>query len=128
MQPSGIPLHLGRLGRFAVSGLGATGLHVLVALSLIDLWLTPPPVANGIAFCLATAFSYLVNTLWSFNAKLAKTTLFRFITVSFVGLGLSIGLAWVAEFIGWPPLGGIALVVCVVPAVSFVMHSIWTYR
>lgn len=120
--------HLGRLGRFALTGLGSTLLHVLVALALIDGLLTPPPSANCVAFCLATAFSYVVNTRWSFNTRLHKTNLFRYLIVSLVGLGLSISLAWVAELAGWPPLGGIALVVCVVPVAGFAMHNFWTYR
>lgn len=117
-----------RLSRFSLTGLAATGLHTLVALTLIEQASAAPPLANGIAFCFATGLSYLMNTLWSFNAQLHKTTLFRYIAVSFLGLGLSISLAWFAEAWGWPPLGGIALVVCVVPAVSFVLHHQWTYR
>lgn len=120
--------HLVHLGRFAITGLGATGVHVVIALALIELWGAPPPVANGVAFCVATAFSYVANTWWSFNARLHSKTLIRFLIVSLVGLGLSMSLAWVAELAGWPPLGGIGLVVCVVPLVSFALHSLWTYR
>lgn len=128
MTPSALHRHLGRFGRFAITGLGATGVHVVVALTLINLWLTSPPIANGIAFCIATAFSYVANTRWSFNARLHSKTLARFIIVSLVGLCLSMSLALIAEQAGWPPLGGIALVVCIVPGVSFVLHSQWTYR
>lgn len=123
-----ITAHARRLVRFSVTGVGSTLLHTLVALGMITGLNTAPPWANGIAFCVATVFSYLTNTLWSFSAPLHGQNLRRFITVSAIGFLLAMGLAWVAELAGWPPLGGIALVVCVVPAVSFVLHSLWTYR
>lgn len=120
--------HVRRLLRFGIAGVGSTVLHTLVALGLINGISTAPPWANGIAFCVATVFSYLVNTLWSFSAPLHGQNLRRFLIVSAIGFFLAMGLAWFAELVGWPPLGGIALVVCVVPAVSFLLHSLWTYR
>lgn len=123
-----ISAHARRLLRFGVTGLGSTLLHALVALGLITWLTTAPPLANGLAFCVATVFSYLVNTLWSFSAPLHGQNLRRFLTVSAIGFLLAMGLAWLAELVGWTPLVGIALVVCVVPAVSFVLHSLWTYR
>lgn len=123
-----ISTHTRRLLRFGVTGAGTTLLHAGVALVLITELAAKPPLANGIAFCVATVFSYLVNTLWSFSAPLHGQNLRRFLMVSSMGFLLAMSLAWLAELWGWPPLGGIALVVCVVPAVSFGLHSLWTYR
>ena len=126
-----MPRHLEygrRLSRFIVTGLGSTLLHAVVALTLIDDFHSAPPAANGIAFCLATVFSYVVNTLWSFSAYLHGKNLRRFLGVSVIGFFLAMGLAWVAEFLGWPPIAGVGLVVVVVPGLSFLMHNGWTYR
>lgn len=120
--------HARRLLRFGLTGLGSTLLHSLVALTLIALWHSPPPAANGVAFVVATVFSYVVNTLWSFSAPLHGRNLTRFLVVSGVGFLLAITLAWLAELMGWSPIAGIALVVVVVPGVSFGLHSLWTYR
>lgn len=117
-----------RLGRFIVTGLGSTLLHTATALLLIDHWKASPPVANGIAFSIATLFSYVVNTLWSFSTTVAGRNLQRFLVVSVIGLLLATGLAWIAESIGWPPIAGIAMVVAVVPITSFALHRLWTYR
>lgn len=117
-----------RLIRFAVTGVGSTLLHAAVALSLISGLTISPPLANGLAFSVATVFSYLANTLWSFSAPLHGKNLQRFLGVSTLGFFLATALAWFAESWGWSALAGITLVVCVVPAVSFVLHSQWTYR
>jgi putative flippase GtrA len=126
---SGLPLiYSQRLARFAVTGVGSTLVHTGVALLLINVMARTPPLANGVAFCVATIFSYVVNTRWSFSAPLEGQNFRRFITVAAVGFLLAVALAWVAEAVGWPPIAGIGLVVCVVPIVSFILHSVWTYR
>ncbi|NJD07397.1 MAG: GtrA family protein, partial [Methylococcaceae bacterium] len=89
---------LRRIARFGISGLLVTGLHVAVAVAFIRLILPDPPLANGVAFTVATLFSYLINTLWSFSSRLHGRTLARFAVVSLIGCGLSVGLSWLAEF------------------------------
>ena len=49
------PPWFGRLLRFGATGLVATGIHVLVAVTLIAGWRTPPYLANAVAFLTATA-------------------------------------------------------------------------
>lgn len=122
------PVFRQSLGRFALTGVGATALHTVVALGLISQLNTSPPLANGVAFCVATIFSYVVNTLWSFSAAPAKRNFWRFLVVALIGLLLAMGLAWLAEQLHWPPIAGIALVVAIVPTFSFLLHRLWTYR
>lgn len=114
--------------RFAASGLLVTATHILVADGLIRLVLPVPPLANGLAFVVATAFSYTINTLWSFSRPLHRRTLFRFVLVSCVGLGLAVGVSGIAHYLQFHYMYGIALVVATVPPVTFLLHSVWTYR
>ncbi|MGZ8190810.1 MAG: GtrA family protein [Methylococcaceae bacterium] len=114
--------------RFTISGLLVTGLHVLVAVGFIRLLTTAPPIANGIAFVVATIFSYTINTLWSFSSPLHKRNLLRFVLVSLVGCLLSMTVSSVALYYGLGYLYGIGLVTLVVPPVTFVLHNYWTYR
>lgn len=117
-----------RFGRFILSGMLATVLHVLIASSLIELLGFSPPAANGCAFATATIASYLINTLWSFSSRLHGRTALRFGITSVAGLLLSVSISATAEFLHWHYLYGIAAVVCLVPPVTFLLHHFWTYR
>jgi putative flippase GtrA len=106
----------------------ATGVHVLVAVAFIRIVLPAPSIANGVAFVVATIFSYLVNTMWSFSSPLHGRNLLRFCVVALVGLSLAMMISGAAQHYGLHYLWGIFFVVLVVPPVTFLLHSFWTYR
>jgi putative flippase GtrA len=114
--------------RFGVSGALATGVHVAVAVALISRLHVLPPVANSVAFACATLWSYLLNTLWSFSSSLAVATLGRFAVVSLGGVMLTGLVSRGMQFVSDSPWLGIAVVVCVVPPLTYVAHRHWTYR
>ena len=114
--------------RFALSGLLVTGLHVFIATVFIQIVLLAPSLANGVAFLVATIFSYLLNTKWSFSSPLHGRNLFRFCCVSFIGLFLSMTISGAAQHYGLHYGYGIGLVVCILPPVTFLLHNYWTYR
>jgi putative flippase GtrA len=117
-----------RLIRFGVCGVLATGLHVAIAMPLMTWCNAPPPLANSLAFAGATLWSYLANTLWSFSRAPDMRNACRFAAVALGGLALTALVSGLAQLAGAPPLLGIAAVVCVVPAFTFVAHRFWTYR
>ncbi|WP_409318433.1 GtrA family protein [Pseudomonas sp. KCJK9016] len=114
--------------RFAVTGLFVTALHALVAVSFIKGVSPWPPLANGVAFIVATVVSYVINTTWSFSARLHGKTLLRFLLVSAGGFFLAMFVAWVAQMAGLHYLLGILAVAMTIPAFTFVLHNFWTYR
>jgi putative flippase GtrA len=114
--------------RFGTSGVAATGVHVATAAGLISILGLTPALANGTAFAVATGFSYLANTLWSFSAPLHGRTVLRFACVAAVGLLLAMAVSGAAEGLGLHYLLGILLVAATVPPVSFALHNFWTYR
>lgn len=114
--------------KFAVTGVGSTLIHVAVATILISMLNSSTQIGNGIAFVLATSFSYAVNTLWSFSNTLNRRTALRFIITSFGGLILTVLISTAAEMLGLDYRIGIALVVASVPIYSYLAHSLWTYR
>jgi putative flippase GtrA len=114
--------------RFAVSGVLVTGLHVVVAAALIRFGSLPPAVANGVAFVFATAFSYTLNTLWSFSSTIRAQNLMRFLLVSTVGCVLAMAVSGMADLYGMHYWIGILGVVATVPPITFLLHSNWTYR
>jgi putative flippase GtrA len=114
--------------RFAVTGLLVTALHALVAVLFINSIAAQPPLANGVAFAVATVVSYVINTTWSFSARLHGRTLRRFLLVSTGGFFLAMFVAWAAQIAGLPYLLGIVAVALTIPAFTFVLHNFWTYR
>lgn len=114
--------------RFALTGGAVTGLHVILAIFLIEVLGLSPPLANGAAFACATIASYFVNTLWSFSQPLHGRSLARFCVVAVIGASVSVGISAGASALGLHYLVGIAAVVACVPILSFVLHSLWTYR
>lgn len=127
--------HLVRGFRFGVTGVANTGIHALVAVLCLEGFflgvpalVAGPVVANGIAFVVATAFSYVVNTLWSFSTQMSRRNLQRFLVVAVIGLFAAMALARLAELVGLPPLGSVVVVVGVMPFVNFALHACWTYR
>lgn len=114
--------------RFAVTGLFVTALHAVVAVLFINYVLALPPVANGVAFSVATLVSYVINTSWSFSSRLHGRTLVRFMMVSGAGLLLAMLVAWAAQIAGLHYLLGIGAVALTIPAFTFVLHNFWTYR
>lgn len=119
---------LKRAIRFSFSGLIVTGVHFCIAYILIRYMLLFPPLANGVAFILATVVSYYINTLWSFSRGINGCTLFRFLVVSGFGFSLAIFVSWGVAVIGGGFLVGIIAVAGTVPIATFLMHNFWTYR
>ncbi|WP_374625939.1 GtrA family protein [Pandoraea sp.] len=116
------------LMRFGVAGAVSTAVHVIVAVTLIEMFGAGSVLANAVAFCTATPCSYLLNTLWSFSARVHRTSFARFVPVSIFGLLLTTFVARTVEHLGGSHWVGIAAVVLIVPPVTFVLHRYWTYR
>lgn len=117
-----------QVGRFAITGLLSTAIHVAVAAALIELAGYSSTMANGTAFVAATAGSYALNTLWSFASRPRTKSLVRFATVSSIGWLLTVSISAWAERLDLHYMVGIGLVVIAVPPATFVMHRYWTYR
>ena len=117
-----------KLFRFVTTGLITTSLHVVIVYLLINFKYFNAPTSNGIAFVIATLFSYLVNTMWSFSNKLKRKNAIRFVMISCVGLVLSVSISKMVEDMGLHYWYGVLGVVTVVPILTFMMHTLWTYK
>jgi len=115
-------------GRFALVGVAATLIHAMVATGLIERWALHPGAANGVAFIAANLASYVANTCWSFKARMRLHNWGRFVVVSFAAWALTMAIATVVAEAGGHYLLGIALVVALVPVMTFVAHQKFTYR
>lgn len=117
-----------QLRRFLVSGVLATAVHFAVAVTLIRQGHAEPAIANAIAFVVATAFSYVINTLWSFGGIMGGPTLARFLIVQLLGVGLAALVSGTADRLGLHYVIGTALVPVFVTPVTYTLHRLWTYR
>ena len=124
--PSGMSLHTA--SRFAIAGVLATGAHVATAMTAIVAFRLTQVVANEIAFGLATCVSYLLQTCWSFSSRVSARSLCRYLLVTVLGFALTALIAETAELAGWSYWIGILLVILIIPPITFVLHSTWTYR
>ncbi|HEY0963158.1 MAG TPA: GtrA family protein [Pseudomonadales bacterium] len=114
--------------RFACTGIFVSALHATIALGLLRFVTENPAFANGVAYVVATAVSYALNTLWSFSSRPTGTTLRRFLTVSFGGLLVAMAVARLCELAGLEDWQGIVAVILVIPPLTFALHNFWTYR
>jgi putative flippase GtrA len=115
------------LWRFAVVGVLATAVHVSVAwfaLRALDIGAAP---ANGLAFVAAHGVSYLGNAIWSFSHRPALGNWARYLAVSALTLALTMVIAGAVERLGGADVLGIALVVLVVPGLSYLAHRRYTF-
>ncbi len=117
-----------QLGRFGVTGVLATATHVLVVFLFLRFIAYNPPLANGIAFCVATAGSFVLHSKWSFARPMGGTTFAKFLTVSLLGCALTVIVSAIADAHGYSPAVGVACVVLTVPPLTYVLHRSWTYR
>jgi putative flippase GtrA len=120
--------HQQQVLRFAISGALVTFSHALIAGAILQFVAASQAVANGIAFVVATIFSYFVNTLWSFSAQPKPRSMLRFGLVSIIGCILAISISSVADYRALPYWYGICWVIVIVAPVTFILHRIWTYK
>ena len=115
--------------RFVVVGLAATATHVACGLVLAEAAGLAPFWANLLAFCVALFVSYLGNHRWTFAAQGAHAFHFpRFAVIALAGLALNQAIVYV--MVGVMALDyrlALAVVVLVVPALSFVLNRGWVF-
>jgi len=114
--------------RFCITGVFNTALHYVVAMGFLLFIMDSPAIANGVAFTVATTFSCVINTLWSFSRRLEGRTLLRFGLVAILGCLMSMAVAELAALAGAPSWFGIGCVVLVVTPTTYLLHRNWTYR
>ena len=112
---------------FSITGLGATGIHVLVAGALLEWARLGPVLANGVAFCAANVFSFCVNSRWSFSQPLSWLSLRRFFIVSVLSGAATLAIAACAQAVGLHHWAGLALVVLLVPPMTYLAHRFYTF-
>ena len=106
----------------------ATVLHSGTVVLLVEAALATPVPAHAAGFFLANLFSYFANSRLTFKQSPSWQRYRKFLAVSLVSLGLTIGLSSLAEAMRWHYLAGIAMVIAAGPVLSFFLHKTVTFR
>jgi putative flippase GtrA len=115
---------------FILVGAIATAVHVVTALAAHHLGGIEPLPANFIGYVCAVGVSYLGNARFTFGRPALHGGRFvRFAVISASGLAANQAITWLlVGRLGLPFWAGLAVVVVVVPALSFVAARLWAFR
>lgn len=113
---------------FALIGGFNTVLHSGTVIVLVELKLAPVVAAHVIGFALANTFSFFANCALAFQQPPSWARYKRFLLVSMLSLGLTVGLSALGEYLAWHYLAGLVLVLLCGPVLTFVLHKAITFR
>ncbi|MFN3583500.1 GtrA family protein [Phenylobacterium sp.] len=115
---------------FGLVGVAATLTHVAAAFGARATFDASAMAANFVGYVCAVGVSYLGNARLTFGQPALSGTRFaRFLVVSLAGLGANQAITWLlVERLGWPFRWGLAVVVVVVPLLSFAAARLWAFR
>lgn len=119
-----------RVFRFACVGIGATAIHLSLAVVLTGLAGINPYVSNLLAFSVAFFFSFLGHYYWSFQSSLRRSVaLTRFLVTTLTGFMSSniilMGLLQTNVFS--KPVSS-AIAVMFIPAITYLLGRHWAFR
>jgi putative flippase GtrA len=117
-----------RVSKFILAGGITTGMHLGIVMFLMSFKICGIEASNGIAYMVSTIFNLTLNTAWSFRQALSRKIILRYIAVSAIGLLLAMLVAYFNDIHGNHYLIGIAMVLCICPVVTYVMHVKYTYK
>lgn len=117
-----------QLTGFSLIGVINTFIHLVLVTTLVELLMVHPVPANGMAFIGANLFSFWANSRWSFRTVITSQRYLRFLTVSLVGLGVSVVSIAISEALQWHYLIGVLLSFIFLPLVTFLAHRYWTWK
>lgn len=113
--------------KFGVIGGAATGIHVAVFLALSEWFKLNYVQSNFVAYVVATLWSFVGNSLWSFGCRPSGYRFMRYMIVALFGLVLSMGISWVCEASAVNAFLTIFLIVVFVTPSTFLLHRYWTF-
>ncbi len=119
---------IGKVFRFAGIGVINTLIHTVIVILCVEYYGVHPTFANAIAFVAANTFSYWANRRWNFKGDTSLRQYGRFITISLVGLIITMLVSSLAAWAGWHYFVGLALIFIALPALTFILHWQWTFK
>lgn len=116
------------LFRFLVVGGINTMLHTSVAITLLWGLQTSVVTANTTGFLSALIFSFIANTLWSFQQPIKRLYFIKFIIVNVITYSLNFALSTASDFNYLPPILAVLAIALASPLIGYTLHRLWTYN
>lgn len=121
---------LAAIARFGIVGVVATltylGLNIVVLRGLVETW---PDLGNALSQAISIGVSYLGHKLFTFRSGAAHARdLPRFLAATAVAVAISSLLFRLALGSGASVVQASLAVALAYPAISFVLHNLWTFR
>lgn len=116
--------------RFGLVGMAATVVHILVVSLLLAETVTPPLVANTLAFLTAFSISFTGNYLWTFRSPGAPSrAMRRFLVISVSAFAVNTFILAAILRTGWlPPFYAAIVSAAVVPLITFLASRLWGFQ
>lgn len=116
--------------QFGIVGIGATGVHILVAIILLTLTSIPALAANLVAFLSAFGISFVGNYFWTFRSSISlRKAMGRFLTISFCAITLnSLLMAILLHLEYFPPVTTAIISAGIVPIITFLASRLWGFQ
>lgn len=112
---------------FSVIGGLNTLIHFVVVVMLVEAVKLHPVVSNVAGFILANTFSYWANSRLNFKTQMSYQRYAKFLTVSVLGLLITIFMSSLAEWLQLHYLFGLLFIFITMPVLTFIMHYKWTW-
>lgn len=112
---------------FALIGVLNTFIHGGVLIISVERLLWTVTLSHLLAFSIANVFSYLMNSWLTFQVRFSLKGYLRFLVASLLSLGLTLLLAKLVDLYGAHYLVGFALIVVLVPLMSFLVMKFWVF-
>lgn len=113
---------------FGIIGVVNTLLHSVMVIVLVEMSIAAPVLANIAGFSVANTVSFFANSYFTFRRQPTWAIYSKFFMVSMSSLALTISLSALAETMGWHYLVGLILVMLCGPALTFLLHKIFTFH
>jgi putative flippase GtrA len=117
----------GQLTRYALVGVLNTALHLTIFGLLTQNFGLSQLLSNVAAYLVASSFSFVVNSIWSFRVKPQARRFARFQVVGLMGLLASALTGHMGDVFGWHYVVTVLLTAGIVPLLSFLAHRSYTY-
>lgn len=116
-----------RFVRFACVGILNTLAHGIVLVFSVEKLKVDATVANLYAFVVANALSYILNSYFTFCAKLSLFRYVKFFISSLLALGLTLMISWLAQRSGIHYFFGFLMIVILVPLFSYFVMQVLVF-